>query len=120
MVNVRCGGSADSVSPTPLWVLPQPTHLETTIVPVSATGLNEYVCSLTDVSVPCGQISVHATGNRLPSYLGSSFSVIAPVMAAVASNGHRSALGGLIAVGVIQSALTSAWRAPQCSNERMR
>jgi len=39
------------------------------------------------------------TGNRLPSYLGSSFSVIAPVMAAVASNGHRSALGGLIAVG---------------------
>ncbi len=39
------------------------------------------------------------TGNRLPSYLGSSFSVIAPVTAAVASNGHRSALGGLIAVG---------------------
>src|SRR6201747_1176403 len=27
------------------------------------------------------------TGNRLPSYLGSSFSVIAPVTAAVASNG---------------------------------
>src|SRR6202035_6193571 len=62
MVNVRCGGSADSVSPTPLWVLPQPTHLETTIVPVSATGLNEYVCSLTDVLVPSGQISVPATG----------------------------------------------------------
>ncbi len=39
------------------------------------------------------------TGNRLPSYLGSSFSVIAPVTAAVASHGHRSALGGLIAVG---------------------
>jgi xanthine/uracil permease len=39
------------------------------------------------------------TGNRLPSYLGSSFSVIAPVTAAVASDGHRSALGGLIAVG---------------------
>jgi uracil-xanthine permease len=39
------------------------------------------------------------TGNRLPSYLGSSFSVIAPVTAAVASNGQRSALGGLIAVG---------------------
>jgi uracil-xanthine permease len=41
------------------------------------------------------------TGNRLPSYLGSSFSVIAPVTAAVASNGSGSALGGLVAVGVL-------------------
>ncbi|MGV0746129.1 uracil-xanthine permease family protein [Mycolicibacterium sp. XJ870] len=41
------------------------------------------------------------TGNRLPSYLGSSFSVIAPVTAAVASEGAGSALGGLIAVGVL-------------------
>ncbi|MCW2561912.1 MAG: xanthine/uracil permease [Mycobacterium sp.] len=40
------------------------------------------------------------TGNRLPSYLGSSFSVIAPVTAAVASHGSGSALGGLVAVGV--------------------
>jgi uracil-xanthine permease len=41
------------------------------------------------------------TGNRLPSYLGSSFSVIAPVTAAVASHGTGSALGGLIAVGIL-------------------
>jgi uracil-xanthine permease len=41
------------------------------------------------------------TGNRLPSYLGSSFSVIAPVTAAVASNGTGSALGGLVAVGAL-------------------
>ena len=41
------------------------------------------------------------TGNRLPSYLGSSFSVIAPVTAATASNGMGSALGGIIAVGVL-------------------
>lgn len=41
------------------------------------------------------------TGNRLPSYLGSSFSVIAPVTAAVASNGAGSALGGLVAVGLL-------------------
>jgi uracil-xanthine permease len=40
------------------------------------------------------------TGNRLPSYLGSSFSVIAPVVAAVGSNGAGSALGGLIALGL--------------------
>jgi uracil-xanthine permease len=40
------------------------------------------------------------TGNRLPSYLGSSFSVIAPVTAAVASHGTGSALGGIVAVGV--------------------
>src|SRR6478609_3108751 len=38
------------------------------------------------------------TGNRLPSYLGSSFSVIAPVTAAIASNGTGSALGGLVGV----------------------
>jgi uracil-xanthine permease len=41
------------------------------------------------------------TGNRLPSYLGSSFSVIAPVTAAVASHGTGSALGGLVAVGLL-------------------
>lgn len=41
------------------------------------------------------------TGNRLPSYLGSSFSVIAPVTAAVASNGAGSALAGLVAVGLV-------------------
>jgi uracil-xanthine permease len=45
------------------------------------------------------------TGNRLPSYLGSSFSVIAPVTAAVASNGTGSALGGLVAVGLILVAI---------------
>ncbi|WP_370488403.1 uracil-xanthine permease family protein [Mycobacterium sp. pV006] len=41
------------------------------------------------------------TGNRLPSYLGSSFSVIAPVVAAVASDGTGSALGGIVAVGLV-------------------
>jgi uracil-xanthine permease len=40
------------------------------------------------------------TGNRLPSYLGSSFSVVAPVTAAVATNGTGSALAGLVAVGL--------------------
>ena len=45
------------------------------------------------------------TGNRLPSYLGSSFSVIAPVTAAVASNGTGSALGGLVAVGLLLIAI---------------
>ena len=41
------------------------------------------------------------TGNRLPSYLGSSFSVIAPVTAAVAAQGTGSALGGIVAVGLL-------------------
>ncbi|MDP9166159.1 MAG: nitrate reductase [Actinomycetota bacterium] len=45
------------------------------------------------------------TGNRLPSYLGSSFAVIAPVTAAVASNGAGSALGGLVAVGLLLIAI---------------
>lgn len=40
------------------------------------------------------------TGNRLPSYLGSSFAVISPVVAAVGSNGAGSALGGLVALGL--------------------
>jgi uracil-xanthine permease len=45
------------------------------------------------------------TGNRLPSYLGSSFSVIAPVVAATASHGTGSALGGLVALGVALMAI---------------
>jgi len=45
------------------------------------------------------------TGNRLPSYLGSSFSVVAPVTAAAAAHGAGSALGGLVAVGVLLIAI---------------
>ena len=41
------------------------------------------------------------TGNRLPSYLGSSFAIIAPVLAATASNGQSSALGGIVVVGAL-------------------
>ncbi|EGD53688.1 uracil-xanthine permease [Gordonia neofelifaecis NRRL B-59395] len=41
------------------------------------------------------------TGNRLPSYLGSSFAVIAPVIAAVGSHGTGSALGGFIVLGAV-------------------
>lgn len=43
------------------------------------------------------------TKNQLPSYLGSSFAVIAPILAATASNGQSSALGGLIVVGLLVS-----------------
>uniref|UniRef100_UPI003D94E6A1 uracil-xanthine permease family protein n=1 Tax=Gordonia sp. B7-2 TaxID=3420932 RepID=UPI003D94E6A1 len=39
------------------------------------------------------------TRNRLPSYLGSSFAIIAPVGAATASHGQSSALGGIVFVG---------------------
>ncbi|HQV16940.1 MAG TPA: solute carrier family 23 protein, partial [Gordonia sp. (in: high G+C Gram-positive bacteria)] len=35
------------------------------------------------------------TRNRMPSYLGSSFAIIAPVLAATASDGPAAALGGL-------------------------
>ncbi|NYI72664.1 NCS2 family nucleobase:cation symporter-2 [Naumannella cuiyingiana] len=38
------------------------------------------------------------TGNRLPSYLGSSFAFIAPVTAAASPGG---ALGGIVAIGVL-------------------
>lgn len=41
------------------------------------------------------------TGNRLPSYLGSSFAIIAPVLAATASDGSGAALGGIVVVGVL-------------------
>ncbi|GAA4388271.1 uracil-xanthine permease family protein [Tsukamurella soli] len=41
------------------------------------------------------------TGNRLPSYLGSSFAVIAPITAATAAHGAGSALGGIVVVGVL-------------------
>jgi len=41
------------------------------------------------------------TGNRLPSYLGSSFAFIAPVLAATAAGGTGDALGGIIIVGAL-------------------
>lgn len=41
------------------------------------------------------------TRNRLPSYLGSSFAIIAPVLAATASHGQGSALGGIVLVGAL-------------------
>jgi hypothetical protein len=37
------------------------------------------------------------TGNRLPSYLGSSFAFIAPITAATASGGPSVAVGGILA-----------------------
>ncbi|MEA5153687.1 uracil-xanthine permease family protein [Raineyella sp.] len=41
------------------------------------------------------------TRGRVPSYLGSSFALIAPITAATASHGMGSALGGVIAVGAL-------------------
>ena len=41
------------------------------------------------------------TRGRLPSYLGSSFALIAPITAATASHGMSSALGGIMAVGAL-------------------
>ena len=41
------------------------------------------------------------TGNRLPSYLGSSFAFIAPIGAATVSHGQGSALFGLLLTGVL-------------------
>ncbi|MEP7764699.1 solute carrier family 23 protein [Sanguibacter sp. 25GB23B1] len=40
------------------------------------------------------------TGNRLPSYLGSSFAFIAPIGAATASGGQSAAVGGILVAGV--------------------
>ncbi|MBO1752808.1 nitrate reductase [Actinotalea sp. BY-33] len=41
------------------------------------------------------------TGNRLPSYLGSSFAFIAPIFGAMASGGTSSAVGGILVTGVL-------------------
>ena len=41
------------------------------------------------------------TGNRLPSYLGSSFAFISPIIAATASGGQSVAIGGILATGVL-------------------
>ncbi|WP_066461084.1 uracil-xanthine permease family protein [Sanguibacter suarezii] len=40
------------------------------------------------------------TGNRLPSYLGSSFAFIAPIGAATASGGQSAAVGGIFVAGL--------------------
>src|SRR5438309_975972 len=41
------------------------------------------------------------TRNRLPSYLGSSFAFISPVLAAEAHGGIPVALGGIVAAGAL-------------------
>ncbi len=45
------------------------------------------------------------TGNRLPSYLGSSFAFIAPIGAATASGGQAVAVGGILVVGLLLAAV---------------
>lgn len=40
-------------------------------------------------------------GNRVPSYLGSSFAFIAPVLAAKAGGGIPAALAGIVAAGIV-------------------
>jgi NCS2 family nucleobase:cation symporter-2 len=41
------------------------------------------------------------TGNRLPSYLGSSFAFIVPIVAATKAHGMPSALFGIVATGIL-------------------
>src|SRR3954452_13656596 len=41
------------------------------------------------------------TGNRLPSYLGSSFAFIVPIVAATKAEGMPSALFGIVVTGVL-------------------
>jgi uracil-xanthine permease len=41
------------------------------------------------------------TGNRVPSYTGSSFAFIAPVLAAKAHGGVPAALGGIMCAGIV-------------------
>ena len=41
------------------------------------------------------------TGNRLPSYLGSSFAFIAPIAVAVTQGGQSAAVGGILITGVL-------------------
>ncbi|GAB4086609.1 solute carrier family 23 protein [Myceligenerans cantabricum] len=45
------------------------------------------------------------TGNRLPSYLGSSFAFIAPISAATASGGQSVAVGGILVTGLLLAAV---------------
>lgn len=45
------------------------------------------------------------TGNKLPSYLGSSFAFIAPITAATASGGESVALGGVVVTGLLLTAI---------------
>lgn len=45
------------------------------------------------------------TGNRLPSYLGSSFAFIAPVLAAKAGGDIGPALGGIVVAGALLAAI---------------
>jgi uracil-xanthine permease len=45
------------------------------------------------------------TRNRLPSYLGSSFAFIAPIIAATGSHGESVAVGGILVTGLVLAAI---------------
>ncbi|MCF4123197.1 NCS2 family nucleobase:cation symporter [Antribacter sp. KLBMP9083] len=45
------------------------------------------------------------TGNRLPSYLGSSFAFLAPIGAATAAGGQSVAVGGILVTGLALTAV---------------
>jgi uracil-xanthine permease len=64
--------------------------------PVSATLLFAGIGTLLFVLI---------TGNRVPSYTGSSFAFIAPVLAAKTHGGIPAALGGILCAGVTLAAI---------------
>lgn len=55
------------------------------------------------------------TQGRVPSYLGSSFAFIAPVLAATADGGYPTALGGIVVVGLVVAVvgLSVSWAGPR-------
>ncbi|MBE2319950.1 nitrate reductase [Solirubrobacter sp. CPCC 204708] len=74
----------------------------TALVPV----LTDFPVSTTLLFAGIGTILfVLITGNRVPSFTGSSFAFIAPVTAAMNDGGMAEALGGIVASGIALAAI---------------
>ncbi|MDI9589772.1 MAG: solute carrier family 23 protein [Acidobacteriota bacterium] len=96
-------GVDDRVSPAraiPLGIQHMMSMFGSTVLVPALTGLNP------NVAIMCSGIGtviyLLLTKNRIPSYLGSSFAFISPILAATAATGSVStALSGVVAAGLV-------------------
>lgn len=96
-------GVDDKVAPAraiPLGIQHMMSMFGSTVLVPALTGLNP------NVAIMCSGIGtviyLLLTKNRIPSYLGSSFAFISPIMAATAATGSvQAALSGVVAAGLV-------------------
>ena len=95
-------GVDDRVSPAraiPLGIQHMMSMFGSTVLVPVLTGLDP------NVAIMCSGIGticyLLVTGNKIPSYLGSSFAFISPIIAVGATRGLDAAMSGVIVAGLV-------------------